>query len=668
MLDMLKTGKYGLLAQQHLLGTTSNNITNVNTEGYVRQNTQYYTSVIDWGIGESYTRRMYDQYVQRELYRDQASAAFYESYVSGMDSIDKMLTDDSMSISSSLNDYFDALQDAVQNPTSTATRRELLAQLEIMTDRYQTLNYNMANQLHDVNNKIQDQVLVINDLIQGAHNLNKQIASMSDQQSDMALQLQDKRDLIINQLSEYVDVNVTVDQQGNYEIYLANGQMLLNGDTYGIISAVGNMYDQNKLDLKIAYSSQPGIKQGLSTSYIGGSLGGLVQSTSEIRQTMRDLGQLAVAFADAVNVQNKAGITLENKAGSDLISVKSPVSGVSSNSALTISASFIEGFGENVTANDYQVRVDSQGQLHVYEVVNEKAEELDIDPAQITQDAYGNTVITMEDQGIVLNFNANLAGLSDVTYYVQPTMHSAYNIEMNATKPEDFAFASAVRVNTGANNIGNAVISLESMTATGADLGVSINADGNPEFNAGAPARIWIDADGNYQVQDAAGNALGFAPASCNGKNIFAHTTWVDPNVAEGYPGYEVSVTGTAEPTDYFYLEINTDGFSDNTNGIQMGLLQTAELVASSGNNKVSFTEGYADMTSALGSALLSANTDLEAAKTKQQQTQELYDSSAGVNLDEEAANLIRFQQSYTACSKIITASQTVFDALLNAV
>ncbi len=675
MLDILKTGKYGVLANQKLLGTTSNNISNVNTEGYVRQNTQYYTSVIDWGIGESYTRRMYDQYVQRELFRDQASSAFYESYISGMDSIDKMLTDDSMSISSSLNDYFDALQEAVQNPTSTATRRELLSQLGIMTDRYQTLNYSITNELHDVNSKIQDQILVINDLVEGIYNINKQIISMADEQSDMALQLKDKRDLLVTELSEYVDLNLNVDTRGSYELYLSNGQMLLNSDAYAVISTKGNEYDKNKLELQLAYSTNPQVKQGMSVSAVGGSLGGLLQSTDEIRQTMRDLGQLAVAFADALNVQNKSGITLENKAGDDLITIKQPVAGVSNNGSYAMECSFIEGLGENVTANDYKVTFNSHGELTVSMIENGKSVVLTAgEDYDVTADNLGNMVLNMPSHGITMTFSASQAnmeaagiGNGKLEFYVQPTMHAAYDIELNASKPEDFAFAAAVRTNTGSDNIGNAVISLESMTQTGTDFGVSINADGNPEFNAAAPVQIVIDDDGNYEVRAADGTTLGTAPASCNGKNVFAHTVWLDTTLPDGYPGYDVSVTGTVSPRDSFDIEINTDGFSDNTNGIQLGLLQTANTVASSGSNKVSFTEGYADMTAALGSALLSANTDLTAAQTKLQQTQELYSSSAGVNLDEEAANLIRFQQSYTACSKIITASQTVFDALLSA-
>ena len=256
MLDMIKTGKYGLLAHQNLLGTTSNNISNVNTEGYVRQQTNYYTSVIDWGIGESYTRRMYDQYVQRELYRDRGTVGYYDAYTSGMSSVDSMLSDDSMSISSSLNSYFSALQEAVQNPTSTATRRELLSQLEIMVDRYSTLNTNITQQLNDVNAKVDDTVTTINDLVYGIYNTTKQINQMSDEQSDMALQLKDKRDQLVYELSELVDINTTTNEKGELSVYMGNGQLLVSGDTYATLHARRDEFDPTRRSVTVSFNTE----------------------------------------------------------------------------------------------------------------------------------------------------------------------------------------------------------------------------------------------------------------------------------------------------------------------------------------------------------------------------------------------------------------------------
>lgn len=696
MLDLLQTGKYGLLAHQQLLGTTSNNITNVNTVGYVRQNTNVYTNVVDWGVGDLYTRRMYDKYVQREMFRDQGNVGYNDSYLSGMDTVDKMLSDDSMSISTSLNKYFSAMQDAIQNPTSTATRRELLTQLENMVDRFHTLNQNMQSQLQDVNSKIDDTAVTINQLVDGIYDLNKQISYLGPEGQDMALQLLDKRDMLINELSSYVDINTTIESDGSLSVYMGNGQLLVGSDAKAHIQIESNALDPNLRDVYVVYNTKDNPKIKLSSDVFGGSLGGYLQSTKEIQQAMRDLGQVAIAFADAMNEQNKAGFTLENIAGENLINIKE-LTGTSNNSDYEIRANFIPRQGSNVTANDYQLeKQNGSNDMKVFMIVDGKKVDVTAD-FDFSVDASGNYNIVpkkidgQQAHGISFTISrkdgtaVDPAAIKNSTkMLVQPTMHSAYDISLNITKPEDFAFASAVRGNTGSNNYGNATISMNGVTSVGPDMPIT-TVDGKPVFNTNVvnaagdslvPTRISIDTNGNYLVMNDKGQVLGTAPASSNGQNIFANTTWNADvqnyinthNIGPNYPGYDVSITGTVKHQDNFFIEINEGGIADNSNGLLLGQLQQKDLVKGNGNNKMTFTEGYSDLVSDLGSNVMAATQDLEATKAKCEQTQELFSSCAGVNLDEEAANLIKYQQAYTACAKIITASQTVFDSLIAAI
>lgn len=668
MIDLLQTGKAGLLSNQHYLSTTSNNISNVNTVGYVRQETLYYTGVVDWGIGDSYTRRVYDSYVQREMFRDQANVGFYETYSSGMSNVDSMLSDESMSISTSLNNYFSSLQDAVQNPTSTASRQEVLANLNNMVNRFNSLNSNIQNEINDINSKVDDTVSTINSLVNGIFDINCQIKNLGgDTQSDKALQMFDKRDQLINELSNYVDINVTTESDGSLSIYLGNGQLLANGDTYATLICGKDQFDSNKQLITVQFNDRNKTVVNYNNDDWGGQLGGYLQSSKELRQTMRDLGQLAVAFADAMNVQNKSGITLENRAGSELLSFTNPVAAISTNSNFTMDCNFIEGSGEKVTANDFQVVIGNGGDVTVYKVENEELVDI-TDEVTINNGAPLN--IVLDDYGLSFSFNTTAGNMVGTKFYVQPTINQAFNLKSEINKPEDFAFASAVRTSTKTGNAGNAVINLIGMTSTGPDNGVEIDPTTHlPAFTANAPVQVVIDQNGNYAIFNANGDQVGIAPASCNGQKIFTNAVWDNAYLPADYdPGYDIEIIGTVKENDAFYIEINENGVADNSNGIQLGLLQQAGIVAgNSSNNTITLTEDYADLTSRLGAAVMSANNDLTAASAKCEQTQALYQSSAGVNLDEEAANLVRFQQSYTSCAKIITASQTIFDALINA-
>ena len=709
MLDLLQTGKYGVLTQQKLLNTTSNNITNVNTEGYVRQETVVYTSAIEWGIGETITRRLYDKYTQREMFRDQGNVGFYDAYATGLNTVDKLLSSKDTSMASQLDNLFSSMEESVHNTTSTAYRQELLTQLQTTVDRYNTLNYNIKNELTDINNKISDSATSINDLVEAFYEVNRSVRNLSDRaaQTDVGLQLYDKRDMIVNQLSELVDVNLTVEPDGAYSLYLGNGQLLANADTYAQIKVVKDEADNTKRSLNLVFEVPAHTELKMGDSAWGGKIGGYLAASNEMRQAMRELGQSALALADALNVQNKGGITLEGTKGGDLFKIPQPVAGVRVNGAdnMAMQLTFNEGEGSDIRSCDYRVLwVNDGGVAHprVF-MVDADGNETEIDSANINQEhVNGDLLVEVKGHGITLNFGngtqAEDLAKARAEFKVQPTLNAAFDLKSNITKPEDFAFASAIRVSGDQVVDGNAVPSLEGVFMTGPDMGIDIDQNtGKPVFTTDPPAPCYVRFEGDPEtgsyviygpevnaageiVTDAEGNVvvdfdhpLGSAPASCNGVDIFANTRWNDPDTqtaadTNGYPGYEVSFKGTVKNGSSFKIEINTDGYNDNTNGNLMAGIKQEGIVFSTDSVRNSITEDYADMVSALGSAVMSANTDLKAAQAKCEQSQNLFSSTAGVNLDEEAANLIRYQQSYSACARIISASQTIFDALISAI
>lgn len=698
MLDLLQTGKYGVLTQQKLLGTTSNNITNVNTTGYVRQETQVYTSAIEWGIGSTVTRRLYDQYVQRELFRDQGSVGFYDAYSTGLSTVDNLLSKEDTSISSALDSLFSSMHTSVQNTPSIASRQELLTQFETLVDRYHTLNYNIQNELNDINSKADDAITTINDLVEGFYSINQKVRNLSDKalQTDAGLQLLDERDRLVGELADYLDINVTTESDGSYTLYLGNGQLLASGDTYAVLQSEKNVLDNSAREVSLVFQVPAKTELHIDFNSWGGKLGGYLSAADEMRQAMRDLGQHALAFADAMNEQNKGGVTLDGKAGQDLITIPE-VTGTCNNNDYGLTVEFNKGEGSDIRNVDYQITFNDQDELEIYMVDGEgKKTKLDLDAMGVTVDTTGTNPLEIDlvGHGITLKFDHSYQEMVDagnsgdtLVFGAQPTLHAAYDIKLNISKPEDFAFASAVKVKP-LGHAGTAEATLVGVYGSddnpnSKQFGIYIDANGQPAFGNNAPNYVrYVEdaggANGRYVVYhvdswDDDGNPvsmteLGSAPASCNGREIFANTTWNDSTLADGYPGYDVNFTnGSVVNGSSFAIELNLDGENDNSNGNLLAQLQQEDMVYSSENHRVSFTEGYADLTSALGSAVMSANTDLEASKAKLEQSQNLFSSMAGVSLDEEAANLIRYQQSYSACARIISASQTVFNSLISA-
>ena len=688
--DLIITGKYGVLNQQKLLNATSNNINNVNTVGFIRKETQTYTSCVDWGVGATYTRRIYDQYVQRQMYSDCSDFNYFKAYGEGLDTTDRLLSDENMSVANSMSDFFDEMSTAASLPTSTANRQAAMAKLETVVNRFHTANESMFDSLDDVNNRIHDNVTEINSLTRSIANINYEIRSMalSDNHvnNEIYLQMLDERDRLTGELSKLMSVKVVEQDDGTYEIYMSTGMLLANGDSYGCLTDERDKFDSTKRHIYLSYENTEDASRNIASvqltiDSIGGSLGGYLNASKELRDTMRELGKLAVSFADAINEQNKAGFTLEDKAGQDLLKIEH-VQGVSSSTSVGVTCNFIEGKGENVQAYDFEIIFVQGATKPAVYLRGQDDKRTDISDVAVID---GSTLTFKKDgqadgedlYGVVFDFGADVSNLpptgeSRTVFYVQPTILSASTLSTLINKPEDFAFASAVRTRTGDDNYGNAVISLTSCTATGTDYGVVVDqTTQKPVFNpvVSAPNMIVIDDSGNYVVynKDDPTTILGTALSSCKGVNVFANTTWTTPHI-DGYPGYEVSIAGTVKQNDKFYVELNEGGQADNSNANALTALRSEKLTRTTGSEQVTtLNEGYANLLAKIGSASNSAKTNTEAAEAKYEQTVKMFESNSGVNLDEEATNLLMFQQSYQACAKIIEASQTIFNALIAA-
>ncbi|WP_295350973.1 flagellar hook-associated protein FlgK [uncultured Succinivibrio sp.] len=688
--DLIITGKYGVLNQQKLLNATSNNINNVNTVGFIRKETQTYTSCVDWGVGATYTRRIYDQYVQRQMYSDCSDFNYFKAYGEGLDTTDRLLSDENMSVANSMSDFFDEMSTAASLPTSTANRQAAMAKLETVVNRFHTANESMFDSLDDVNNRIHDNVTEINSLTRSIANINYEIRSMalSDNHvnNEIYLQMLDERDRLTGELSKLMSVKVVEQDDGTYEIYMSTGMLLANGDSYGCLTDERDKFDSTKRHIYLSYENTEDASRNIASvqltiDSIGGSLGGYLNASKELRDTMRELGKLAVSFADAINEQNKAGFTLEDKAGQDLLKIEH-VQGVSSSTSVGVTCNFIEGKGENVQAYDFEIIFVQGATKPAVYLRGQDDKRTDISDVAVID---GSTLTFKKDgqadgedlYGVVFDFGEDVSNLpptgeARTVFYVQPTILSASTLSTLINKPEDFAFASAVRTRTGDDNYGNAVISLTSCTATGTDYGVVVDqTTQKPVFNpvVSAPNMIVIDDSGNYVVynKDDPTTILGTAPSSCKGVNVFANTTWTTPHI-DGYPGYEVSIAGTVKQNDKFYVELNEGGQADNSNANALTALRSEKLTRTTGSEQVTtLNEGYANLLAKIGSASNSAKTNTEAAEAKYEQTVKMFESNSGVNLDEEATNLLMFQQSYQACAKIIEASQTIFNALIAA-
>ncbi|MGK8176643.1 FlgK family flagellar hook-associated protein [Aeromonas dhakensis] len=662
--DLLGIGTSGVMAQQRLLQTTSNNIVNVNSQGYVRERTLIYTNANGLGTGDMLTERVINAYAQGEVRRD--TSAFYASSTryQQLANTDTLLGDTSNSVGAAISSYFEGFHTANEAPADISGRKTTLSGLSGMVNRFHTLSAQLDKQTDTINTTIGDEAKRVNSLINSINDLNQAIIRTQGTPEEN-LMLFDQRDEAIRQLSEKMEIRTVPQDNGSMLVNMSTGHSLVLNGSVAQLNVVPGNPDARESELQLVMDPN---KVALNDKDIGGGIGGLFSARNDLEPAKRELGQLAAAMADAMNQQNRLGMDLDNELGGDLFSLGTsdglPYSQNTGNA--TAKVSFVPGKGTEVTTFDYEVQFSSATGYEVFSVDKD---------GNRTSLATGTTPpATVQVAGHGIQFDLSGTPAAGDRILLQPTKRAAAGLEQLVTRAEDLALASPLKADKGKDNFGSGEIKLTGITNTGAGSGFGTNS-----LDPASPQVVKIDGSGNYQVYAADGTTLiGVAPAASKGQNLMAalENPLGGPKVyatPTQTPGYEFSITGQVKSGDNFTLSYNTDGFADNANGLALAELQNKDLVrkssnAGTSNDKMTFNEAYSSLVTGVGNTTSQAKSQLKADETKLTQSRGIFESVSGVSLEEEAANLIRYQQSYAASAQIVSTAKTIFDTLLSSV
>jgi flagellar hook-associated protein 1 FlgK len=357
----------GLGAAQAALNTVSNNIASYNVSGYTRQTTVLSAANSTLGAGGwvgngvtvSSVQREYNAFITNQLNAAQNQSSGLTTRYQQMSKIDDLMSDTTNSISATLQDFFTSLQTLVSNAEDPAARQAVLGKSEGLVNQFKTTDQYLRDQDKQVNGAIASTVSQINNYSQQIATLNDKISKLTGVGAGASPNdLLDQRDQLVSQLNQLVGVEVNVQDGGTYNVTMANGYNLVQGSNARQLAAVPSSADPSRTT--VAYVDNVAgnieIPEKLLTS---GSLGGLLTFRSQdLDQTRNSLNQMALAFADAFNTQNKAGIDANGNTGKDFFTFGSP--SVLSNTKNTGSASLNATMTDStqLQASDYKVSYD----------------------------------------------------------------------------------------------------------------------------------------------------------------------------------------------------------------------------------------------------------------------------------------------------------------------
>lgn len=684
--DLFSLASSGVNASSKLLQTTSNNIANVNTDGYVRQRTELNNSQV-FGVSIGNTERIINQFAQNQLRRDITLVGELESYSTKTSAIDNLLAGEANSLSKGFSEFFAALQTSADDPTNLASREQVLAKSESLYQRMRTVSDYAIEKEEELNLEFNSMVSRANSLIGNIGELNKSIVmAQGNNTSDEPSALLNERDQAIDELASIMSINVkeSQSQNGAVTINLTSGESLvLDNGSFNLFD-LGNNADvtYKELTLQTNFGSQTKDETAINVieSELGGALGGLFRFRNEVLgPAMRDVGQLAVAFADAMNSQNKLGMDLDGQLGSDIFDIPT-FSGLTDNNTVgdyQVTGRITAGAGAEVTDADYSIKVTNvaSGVPSEIEVTLLNAD------GTVKTDGSGAPLVYSGlsvgggfnelPGGIEVEFDGSDTYVGGEEFLLQPTKNIASSISLATQRAEDLAFASPIRAQADSSNLGSANVTGVAITNTTTTGTVEQSAfDGAGGIDTAAPAQIVFTAQDSYQVLDASNNVLATVSGTTNLNNLIqqAKDSAGIYSGQDDYPGYDLSLDGVPRAGDSFSIGYNTDGFNDNTNTLAIAALQNEGLVqvSSEASNKPrTFQDAYASMVGRIGEDAAMANVSLQSAEAMKVQSENWFESVSGVSLDEEAANLIKYQQSYAAAARILSTAQELFDTIL---
>lgn len=622
----------GMNAAQYGLATTQHNIANASTPGYTRQQMVVTArssqatgaGFVGQGVDVGSVVRIYDAFLTTQVRQEQSQASYLSTYLSSMQQIDNLVADPATGVSPAMQDFFNAMNGVANTPESVPARQTVLSAAQAAVNRFQSMDQRLNDISNGLTGQIAGSVQMVNTYATQIAALNGNIKSaLSMSQGQQPNDLMDQRDYLVNQLNKEIKVSVQQQSDGSMSVFVGNGQALVIDEKAMALQVVQSPVDPSKVN--IAYLNNGKTTSLQQSSLQGGSLGAYLTFRDQSLEPARNaLGRVALGFAASINQQNQSGLDMNGVLGASLLNSAAPRvdNGVNNTGTASVTAAITNVSA--LTTSDYQLRFDGANYTMT----------------RLSDNVVTNLGATLVPAPTVDGFTVNLAFGAMAAgdgFLIRPTANAARDIALLTTDPLKLAAAAPMRTSAALANIGSAKISAGSVNAPPLDAALQ------------SPLSITFTSSTTYAVTGAVPAVVG-NQAYVSGQNIT-------------YNGWTAQITGTPVAGDTFSVAPNTGASGDNRNALLMAALQNQNLMI---NGTSSLQSAYSQLVGQIGSKSSELSVTSMAQDTMLNQTISAQQSVSGVNLDEEAANLMRYQKAYQAAAKAMEIANTMFDSLLS--
>lgn len=649
--SLLTLGTRAMTANQAALATIGHNISNANTEGYSRQRVEFATAggqftgvgFFGRGVDVASVTRSHDAFLTREAISTRSVAAGDEARSRQLEMLESVFPTGDKGFGQAAGALLNAFVDVANKPDDLSARQVVLSRADELASRFRAASEQLQELQTGVSQDLENSVDAVNSLARQIAAVNQQIA-----ESQGSLQppndLLDQRDQLIGKMAQYVQLTTVAADDGSVNVYIAGGQRIVLGNEAGELQLQPDMFDPNRSQVALVEGSTTRVLP--EDSFGSGSLAGLMRFQVEDLVDARNLlGQLATAVATRLNEQQALGLDLRQPAGSGapLFQLGAPTVLPASTNQTDASGVFLAAptitivDATRVQASDYELRADPGGAAGVYQLTR-------LSDGQVSSVGDGDEV-----DGMRIDIGSPAPAALD-RFRLQPVGGAITDMASVLDDPRGIAAASPVTATLGSGNTGTASVGALAVTDPAHDNSLSASI-----------AFTSADGDFDWELRDASNNVT----SSGSG-------TWT-----AGQPitlnGFELKLNGV--PADGDTITVGKTSFpaANNGNALAMVALRDAAMVGLRSNPDgstyagESITDAYASAIADIGVRVQGASSAAGISRSVADAAEKLRADKAGVNLDEEAARLIQFQQAYQAAAKVLQVAQSIFDTMLSA-
>jgi flagellar hook-associated protein 1 FlgK len=601
------------------LNTTGQNIANAQTPGFSRQSviqsaaepTFSGSGYIGTGVNIEGIRRSYSVLLAAHANSASSEASRAASYADGLNQINNIIGNADRSASVALSSFFSAVQQVTTSPADAASRQSMLASAQTLAQRFRDLDGSLIEQRNQVNDRVAVTLENINSLARQIGSLNSRIAGETAG-GRMPNDLLDQREVALNSLSKLIRTNATTQPDGTVSVYLGSGVALVSG---GMIQPLA--LATNQIDLTapaVGTKSGSGAVPLPDSGDLGGEIGGLIALRDDaLTAAEAGLGRLARVIAETVNARHRLGQDLQGNAGGDFFSVAEPVAAASAANQGNGSVRVIVDDASQLAATDYRVSATADG----YSVTR---------LGDGTQELFTTQPFSIDG----LHIELNGAPVTGDSFMINAARGAAGSLQVVLRNSAAIAAGSAVSVSAATQNLGDAVAS------------ITVNAaDGNLR----QPATIVFSSQAELTVTS--GSASTTMPYT--------------PGMAISANGWSVTLQGTPKAGDVFTVAPAVGATGDNRNLLALAALAGRDLVGGA-----SYTGAYGQLVADFSVRGRESEAARKASASFATAAINARDEVGGVNLEEEAMNLLRYQQSYQAAGKLLSIANTLFETIIS--